>query len=107
MSISVKVLVFLIIGGAVTIIFRELPFLIFTGKSVPKTVTYLGNVLPMAVMIILVIYCIRDTAFTAAASFVPQLAALAVTAGIHIWKRKTSLSIILGTAVYMILIRIL
>ena len=38
---------------------RLLPFLIFRKGSVPNLVRYLGNILPVAVMATLVIYCLR------------------------------------------------
>ena len=78
---------------------RLLPFLIF--------VTYLGKVLPMAIMAALVIYCLRGTAFTSFAAFAPQLIASAVTVALHLWKRNTLLSIAGGTACYMVLIRVI
>ena len=59
------------------------------------------------VMAILVVYCLRSTAFTSAAGFVPQLAACLLVAALHLWKRNTLLSIAGGTAVYMLLIRLL
>ena len=42
----------------VTIGLRFLPFLIFNGKrSTPEFVTYLGRILPYAIMGMLVVYC--------------------------------------------------
>ena len=67
----------------------------------------LGRVLPPAVMAILVVYCLRSTSFAAAADFAPQLAAVAVVVLLHLWRHNTLLSIAGGTAVYMILLRLL
>ena len=104
---SLKLILFLIIGGAVTIMYRVLPFVLFGKNTVPDFVNYLGDVLPMAIMIILVMYCVKDISFGSVSTFLPQLVGLGVTAGIHIWKRNTSLSILLGTICYMILLRAL
>lgn len=84
---------------------RALPFAIFRGREVPDIVRYLGRVLPMAIMATLVIYCMRSISFTSAVSFAPQLIAAAVTAALHLWRRSTLLSILGGTACYMILVQ--
>ncbi len=107
MTISVaRSLAIIATCAACTQLERALPFLIFGRRSVPKVVSYLGRILPMAVMAALVVYCLRDTSFTAAAGFMPQLAAVAVTAGLHLWKRSTLLSIVGGTACYMLLVQL-
>jgi len=98
---------FLFIGGAVTLLSRELPFILFRSRKIPDFVLYLGKVLPMAVMCILVLYCIKGTSFKNASSYLPQLVSLAAVAALHLWKRSTTLSIFAGTAIYMVLIRIL
>lgn len=84
---------------------RALPFLIFRGKEVPPIIRYLGNVLPMAIMATLVIYCLKETTFDSAAGFLPQLIGCAVTAILHLWRRNSMLSIFGGTIVYMLLIQ--
>ena len=44
-----------------TMLTRFLPFLIFPeGKTPPLYVTYLGTVLPYAVIGLLVVYCLKD-----------------------------------------------
>jgi branched-subunit amino acid transport protein AzlD len=60
----------------------------------------------MAVMTTLVVYCLRNVTFTAAEYFAPQLIAVAVTVGLHLWRRNTLLSIFGGTACYMLLIQL-
>ena len=48
------------VAAIVTLIIRAVPFVAFGGKrEVPETVTYLGKVLPPAIMVILVIYCVK------------------------------------------------
>ena len=89
-----------------TLLERALPFLVFRGREVPGAVRYLGRVLPMAVMATLVVYCLRDTVFTSPAGFVPQLIALVVVVGLHLWRRSALLSIVGGTAVYMVLVQL-
>lgn len=94
------------VAGAVTLLLRFLPFLIFNGKrETPPYIIYLGRVLPYAIMGMLVIYCLRGISFTAAANFLPELIACAVVVLAHVWKRNTLLSIISGTVCYMLLVQ--
>ena len=97
----------IVVAGAVTLLLRFLPFLIFGGKrETPPFVVYLGKVLPYAIMGMLVIYCLRGISFTAAANFLPELIACAVVVLAHVWKRNTLLSIISGTVCYMLLVQV-
>lgn len=87
---------------------RFAPFLVFRKTDrLPGSVSYLGKVLPAAMMGLLVVYCFKDYSLSDYASLVPAVIASAATIALHIWKRNTILSIFTGTAVYMLLIRIL
>lgn len=106
MNIDRSVLVVLIMS-LVTIALRILPFVVFGGKKeTPKMIAYLGKVLPPAVMAMLVIYCLKDTSFSAVSGFIPQLIAAAVVVLSYLWKKNSLISIVLGTAVFMIIIRL-
>lgn len=91
--------------AAVTALLRFLPFCIFAGRETPTFVTYLGKVLPFAVMGMLVIYCLRNISFFASPHGIPELISVALVAVLHLWKRNTLLSIIGGTACYMLLVQ--
>ena len=93
--------------AAVTLLTRALPFIAFGKRELPAAVRYLGSVLPPAIMVILVCYCLRNTDFAGPRHGLPELIACAVTAGIHLWKKNMYLSIVAGTVCYMILLRIL
>lgn len=87
---------------------RALPFLLFGGKrELPAFVRYLGQVLPSAIMVILVCYCLRGISFAEPKAFAPELIASVVVAILQLRKKNTFLSIAAGTACYMILIRTL
>lgn len=92
--------------AAVTIILRFAPFLIFGGKrKTPEIVTYLGKVLPFAIMGMLVVFCLKGVSPTVYPYGLPELIACVLVVILHVWKRSTLLSIIGGTACYMILIQ--
>lgn len=91
----------------VTMLTRFLPFLILSGKKeTPAVVSYLGKVLPYAVMAMLVVCCLKGLDFSAPGSFVPELLCTALVAGFHAWKRDTLLSIGVGTVAYMLLVQL-
>ena len=90
----------------VTIALRFLPFLIFSGKrQTPAYISYLGKVLPFAIMGMLVVYCLRNISFTAFPFGIPELLGCASVVLLHLWKRNTLLSIAGGTVFYMILVQ--
>ena len=105
---STLMLVTIGIVSLVTIALRALPFLLFRGgRKPPAFVTWLGQQLPRAVMMMLVVYCLKDVNIHAAPHGLPALLACAVTAGLHLWRKQMSLSIFCGTAVYMVMIRVM
>ena len=90
-----------------TILTRALPFWLFGGKKeLPLTVKYLGKVLPPAIMIILVIYCLKTVNIFTGSRGIPEFLAIGLVAVLHIWKRNTLLSIGVGTAFYMLLVQV-
>lgn len=94
------------VTSLVTILIRFLPFVIFSGKrKTPPFITYLGKVLPYAIMGMLVVFCLKGVSVTSAPYGIPELIATVTVVILHIIKRNTLLSIIGGTAVYMILVQ--
>lgn len=90
----------------VTIVLRFLPFLIFgENRKTPPLIAYLGQVLPFAIMGMLVVYCLKDVSLTAAPFGIPELVGVAAVALLHVWKRNTLLSIGAGTVCYMLLVQ--
>ena len=85
---------------------RWLPFWLFPEKKTPpRVVTYLGSVLPAAMMGLLVVYCFKGVTWLSGSHGVPELLAAAAVAGLHLWKKNVLLSIAGGTALYMFLIQ--
>lgn len=94
------------IMALVTMLLRFLPFLIFRKGRTPAYVAYLGDVLPQAIIGMLVIYCLKDVSLTSAPYGLPELLAAAAVVGLQVWKRSSLVSILSGTAIYMLLIRL-
>ena len=96
----------LIVIALVTAALRFAPFLLFSGKETPRWLSYLGDVLPYAIMGMLVVFCCRDISFARAGDFLPELLAGAVVVGSYVRKRSTLLSIVAGTVCYMLLVQL-
>lgn len=95
------------IASIVTIAIRFIPFILFPeNKEVPKLLTYLSNVLPPAIMGMLVVYCFKNISFITAPHGVPEAIATAVTALLYIWKKNILISIAVGTVLYMLLVQV-
>lgn len=85
---------------------RFLPFLIFgENRKTPPLISYLGQVLPFAIMGMLVVYCLKDVSFTSTPFGIPEAIGCAVVTLLHVRKRNTLLSIGAGTLCYMLLVQ--
>ena len=90
-----------------TALTRFLPFLLFpAGRPTPKLITFLGKALPPAVFGLLVIYCLKSVNVLVGSHGIPELLAIGVAVGLHLWQRKTLLSIAGGTVAYMLLVQL-
>ena len=87
-----------------TMLLRFLPFIIFRNTT-PKYISYLGKVLPAAIIGMLVVYCLKDTSFTEAPHGLPEIISTISVIGLQAWKRNTILSILCGTIIYMLLVQ--
>ena len=84
---------------------RFLPFIIFPeGKEPPAVITYLGKVLPYAVIGLLVVFCLKDVPGSTHIGL-PELIAILFIVALHKWKKSTLLSIGGGTVLYMVLVQ--
>lgn len=106
MSLTTYSIIAIAVAALCTFTTRLVPFALFGGKKeVPATITYLGKVLPPAIIATLIIYCIRSVDFTASPHGAAEIIAIVVTALLHIWKKNTLISIGGGTILYMFLVQ--
>lgn len=100
-----KAILIIFVASVVTFSTRLFPFAAFgSGKEVPKFIKYLGNILPLAIIGALIVYCLSDFTTGNINIIAPKLICVVATALVHIWKRNTLLSISVGTIGYMLLI---
>ena len=89
--------------AAVTFLTRALPFLLFDrGDHPPRIVLYLGQVLPPAIIAMLIVYCLKGVSFASPAGWLPALAAGLTAVVLHLWKHNDLISIFGATALYMV-----
>jgi len=90
-----------------TMLTRFLPFVIFPdAKRLPKFISYLSDVLPFAVIGILVVYCLRNLNLENNIDILYHSISIMFIVILHIWKKNVLLSILGGTICYMFLLNI-
>lgn len=105
MSPNIHTVLLVLTMSAVTQLLRFLPFALFS-KGTPKPVLYLGRVLPAATMAMLVVYCLKNVSFGGLDTWAPEALAVGLVVALHKWKDNTLLSIVGGTAAYMLLVQV-
>lgn len=99
------------VSAVITFVLRALPFFFFRDKkndrNMPDWLHQLGIILPSAIMAVLIVYCLRGAKSDFMGSGITGLLSVAVVAFSYKWKHNTFVSILLGTAMYMILVKIL
>ncbi|MDD2971839.1 MAG: branched-chain amino acid transporter permease [Lachnospiraceae bacterium] len=107
MLTPIQIIITILAVAVGTMITRFTPFLLFPeSKEPPKMVTYLGNVLPAAMMGLLVIYCLKGVSVVEEPHGLPELIAIVAIVILHKWKDNVLLSIGGGTVLYMILVQL-
>lgn len=92
----------------VTIFVRGFPFAFFSrkGKEPNKVVLYLGDVLPPAMMALLLVYCLKDIFVIKYPYGIPEIICVLVAIVLHKLKRNTFLSISVSTILYMFFVQV-
>ena len=96
----------ILVMAGVTFLTRLLPSALSgRGGQPPRVVTYLGQVLPPAVIAMLIVYCLRNVELFSGSHGLPEFLCVAVVAILHVWKGNNLLSIFGGTILYMVLVQ--
>ena len=108
LMLNTHAMLIVLIAGIVTVALRVTPFIIWSGeRKTPEYIMWLGNILPYAIMAMLVVFCLRNIDLGTVSSWAPAIIAVVVTGAIQAWKRNSIYSIIAGTVCYMVLIQIM
>lgn len=102
-----QTIIMILAVAAGVMITRFLPFILFPEKKeAPVYITYLGKVLPPAMMGLLVVFCFKSISLTSTPFGIPEALAAIVVIGLHSWKNNVLFSIGGGTLVYMLLLQV-
>ncbi|MGX7722755.1 branched-chain amino acid transporter permease [Rhodococcus sp. 5G237] len=82
----------------VTVALRAAPFLALSALKNSAFVDFLGCTMPAGVMVILVMYTLRDVGQS---TWLPATVGLAGTIAVHLWRRNAALSTVVGTGLYL------
>lgn len=112
MTNTLQILAIAVTAATVTILLRSLPFLLFReGKPLPPVVTYISKMLSPAIIALLSVYCfgghLQERVPAAHGFGIAEWTAGAVVVALQLWKRNPLLSILAGTAVYMVFVQLL
>lgn len=103
---SPQALAAIAVMAAVTFLTRALPFLLFDrGDHPPRMVLYLGQVLPPAIIAMLIVYCLKGMTFATPGGWVPLLLSGLAAVALHLWKGNDLISIFGATVLYMALVQ--
>ncbi len=94
------------VSAAVTWALRALPFAVLAPLRDSRVVKYLSVHMPVGVMVILAIYTVRTVAGQTSAQLLWLVLAVAVTAGLHVWRGQALISILVGTVSYVTLMSV-
>ena len=97
-------LIVIVIMSAATFATRLPPFLLFSGREQHPLLQFLSKYTPPMVMSILVVYMLKSVDYLSAEGLYAVIA-LVVTVGLHLWRRNALMSIVAGTAVFMVCIQ--
>jgi branched-subunit amino acid transport protein AzlD len=108
----VTLLTFIVVCALTTFATRGVPFLALSRQAEHPLILHLGRYLPPTVMMILVIYALRDFRplaegqLNAGANGWPMILASLVVVLLHLWRRNALLSILGGTGAYMAMVQL-
>ncbi len=103
MESTLYLLAFIVTMGVATFITRAAPFLFFSKQGEHPVLIFLGRYLPPAIMLLLLIYCVKDINWFVDKGGINELVALSVVTIAHLLFRNPLISILLGTGLYMLL----
>lgn len=96
----------LVLCTMIIFIERSLPWIIFGKREMPKIMKRLSQLLPSALMAILVVYSLKSLTTSDLHTVLSMSIASVFTVLFHLWKKNQILSVFLGTVVYMLILNL-
>lgn len=98
---TTQVLLAVVVVAAITFLCRIAPFALLRGRGHSPLLAFLSTAMPLGVMIVLVAYTLGEVSLDPT-TWAPAATGIGATAGLHLWRRSIALSLIGGTAVYVV-----
>ena len=92
-----------LVSAAVTWTLRAAPFAMLAPLRHSALLAHIGERMSVGVMVVLAVYTLRETDPVVLAEAGPAALALALTIGLHLWRGSMTLSIVAGTAAYVLM----
>lgn len=102
MSVKDAVIVY-VLCALITYFYRCFPFLFFRNRALPSWLNRCKDLLPCAFMAILVVYCLKAIPTSSFLENVITAVDVIITMAVHAWKQNTILSVVCGSAAYILL----
>jgi branched-subunit amino acid transport protein AzlD len=100
-----KALLSILIMALLTFLTRAFPFIFFSKNKPPTLLLLVERAIPPMVILILVLYTLKDIAWSQAPYGIPEVICMVLVGILHAWKKNPLLSIFGGTGIYMILVQ--
>ena len=88
---------------AITVTLRAAPFVLKSRLNGSQLLADVGRWMPLGAVVILAIYALAGIKITGPGHGVPEIAGVAVTVAVQLWRRNMVLSIVSGTTVCLLL----
>lgn len=88
---------------AITFTLRAIPFVVRSRLGGSAVLESFGRWMPLGAVAILAVYALSSIDIGNSVHGIPQIAGVAATVGMHLWRRNVALSILVGTAVCVVL----
>lgn len=107
MNSTIYYFLVVLVACTVTVLTRSFPFILFVKRPLSASLRYLGQVLPSSIIVILLIYCVRDQLFWKESQSIASYLSLGTVFILHHRFRNMLLSISGATLLYMLLLHIM
>ncbi len=93
--------------GLVTLLCRATPFIFFMKRKPPAVLDFVQRYIPPMIMTILVLNSFKALRFDRSPFGLPEIVSALAVAALQLWRRNALISIVGGTGLYMLLLRLL
>lgn len=107
-TLSLKLaFLYTLLFGLIIFLTRLFPFALFSKRKMPSFLSFAVSYLPPMIMMILVVYSLKDISFAIKPFAIPHMIGILSCIILHIWKKNAMISIFGSTILYMLLMKLM